>query len=379
MVAASSVSTVLVELGAVLLVLAVCGRLAARIGLPSIPLYLLAGLVLGEGSPMEMQASTDFIRVGADLGVVLLLLLLGIEYTPEELSQGMRRNWLAGLVDFVAGFTPGLLAGLLLGWGGVAAFLLGGISYITSSGIVAKLLSDLERIGNRETPVVLSILVMEDIVMAIYLPVAGVLIVGASLLEGSIALTVSLAVLAAAFAVALRMGRVVSRVLHTQSSELLLLTLLGVTFLGAGLADKAKVSAAIGAFLIGVMLSGRIAERGRELLAPIRDVFGGLFFIFFGLQIDPGALPPVAVPALILAVAATGTKLGTGWWAARRAGIGVRGRRRAAVALLPRGEFSIVIAGIATAAGVEPELGPLAACFVLVLAIGGSLAMRFVD
>ena len=177
MLAASTVSTILIELGAVLLVLAVCGRLAARIGLPSIPLYLLAGLLLGEGSPIALQASSEFIRIGADLGVVLLLLLLGLEYTPEELAHGMRTNWLAGIVDLVASFTPGLLAGLLLGWDPVACVLLGGITYITSSGIVAKLLSDLNRLGNRETSTVLSMLVMEDIVMAVFLPIAAVLIV----------------------------------------------------------------------------------------------------------------------------------------------------------------------------------------------------------
>ena len=379
MLAAAGVSSVLIELGLVLLVLAICGRIAARIGLPSTPLYLLAGLALGEGSPLALEASTDFIRIGADLGIVLLLLLLGIEYTPAELSQGMRRNWLAGLVDLAASFIPGFVAGWLLGWGGVAAFLLGGVTYITSSGIVAKVVSDLGRIGNRETPVVLSILVMEDIVMALYLPIAGVLIVGASFLEGSVAVALALAVVALALMVALRMGRFVSRMLHTDSAELLLLTILGATFLAAGLADRANVSAAVGAFLIGVTLSGQIADRGRELLSPIRDVFGGLFFIVFGLQIDPADLVPVVLPALALAAVAATTKVATGWWAARRSGIGVRGRRRAAVSLIPRGEFSIVIAGIGTAAGVEGQLGPLAACLVLILAFGGTLAMRFID
>jgi monovalent cation:H+ antiporter-2, CPA2 family len=377
--AASSASTVLVELGAVLLLLAVSGRLAARFALPSIPLYLLAGLLLGEGSPVGLRASSDFIRIGADLGVVLLLLLLGIEYTPAELSRGMRSNWLAGLVDFVANFAPGFAVALILGWGTVPAVLLGGVTYITSSGIVAKLLSDLGRIGNRETPVVLSLLVMEDIVMALYLPILGVLIVGATVVEGSIAVALALTVVAVALVVSLRLGTRVSNLLDSTSPELLLLTLLGVTFLAAGLADKAKVSAAVGAFLVGVTLSGQIAERGRELLAPIRDVFGGLFFIFFGLQIDPGDLPPVLLPAALLAVVAACTKMGTGWWAARRAGIGRPGRRRAAAAMIPRGEFSIVIAGIGTAAGLESDLGPLAACFVLILAIGGSLAMRFTD
>ncbi len=377
MLAASSISNVLIELGAVLLVLALSGRLAARIGIPSIPLYLLAGLLMGHGSPLALEASTSFIQIGADLGVVLLLLLLGLEYTPDELSDGMRRNWQAGLVDLVTSFTPGFVGGLLLGWSATASFLLGGITYITSSGIVAKLLADLDRLGNRETPTVLSLLVMEDIVMAVYLPVAGVLLVGSSLTDASLSVLLALAVVAVALFVSLRLGPRVSRLLDSQSPELLLLTVLGVTFLAAGLADKARVSAAVGAFLIGVMLSGQIAERGRELLSPVRDVFGGLFFIFFGLQIDPGELGPVLVSGLLLALVTAATKLGTGWWAARRAGVAARGRRRAAVALVPRGEFSIVIAGIGTAAGVEADLGPLAACYVLLLAVGGSLAIRY--
>jgi monovalent cation:H+ antiporter-2, CPA2 family len=378
MVAVSSVSNILIELGAVLLLLGICGRLAARVGLPSIPLYLVAGLMLGEGSPVALEASSEFIRIGADLGVVLLLLLLGLEYTPEELSHGIRTNWLAGLIDFGASFTPGFLGGLLLGWGTVASILLGGITYITSSGIVAKLLADLDRLGNRETSTVLSLLVMEDIVMAVFLPVAAVLIVGASLVEAGLSVLLALTVVAGALLVSLRLGARVSALLDSTSPELLLLTVLGTTFLAAGLADKAKVSAAVGAFLIGVMLSGQIAERGRELLSPIRDVFGGLFFIFFGLQIDPGDLPPVVVPGIVLAVVSAGSKVATGWWAARHAGIGPRGRRRAAAAMIPRGEFSIVIAGIGTAAGLESELGPVAACYVLILAIGGSFAMRFV-
>ena len=378
-VAASTAGTVLVELGAVLLVLAVSGRLAARIGLPSIPLYLVAGLLLGEGSPIGLEGSTEFIRVGADIGVVLLLLLLGLEYTPEELRSGIRRDWTAGVADLAATFTPGLVAGLLLGWDPVAAFLLGGVCYVTSSGIVAKLLGDLDRLGNRETSTVLSVLVIEDIVMAVFLPVAGVLLVGSSLADAGFSVVIALGVVAVALLVSFQHGTLVSRLLDSPSPELLLLTILGVTLLAAGLADWVRVSAAVGAFLIGVMLSGQMAERGRALLAPIRDVFGGLFFIFFGMQVDVARLPPVLLPAVALAVVGAGSKAGTGWWAARRAGIGVRGRRRAAVSLVPRGEFSVVIAGLGTAAGIESALGAFAAAYVLVLAVGGSLAMRFVD
>lgn len=166
----------LIELGAVLLVLAVLGRIAARFGLPSIPLYLVAGLLMGEGSAVALDASSGFIRVGADIGVVLLLLLLGLEYQPEELTSGLRANWMAGLVDLVTSFTPGWLVGVMLGWSQPAAVLLGGVTYISSSGIIAKMLSDLDRLGNRETPVVLAILVIEDSVMAVFLPLTGVLL-----------------------------------------------------------------------------------------------------------------------------------------------------------------------------------------------------------
>jgi CPA2 family monovalent cation:H+ antiporter-2 len=186
-------------------------------------------------------------------------------------------------------------------------------------------------------------------------------------------------VVVVAFMVALRWSGSLSRLLDTRSAELLLLTVLGLTFFVAGLAAEVQVSAAVGAFLLGVMLSGQIAERGRALLEPIRDVFGGLFFVFFGLQIDPATLGPVLLPALGLAVVTAATKVGTGWWAARRAGIGRAGRVRTGVALVPRGEFSIVIAGLGVAAGIEDDLGPLAACYVLILAVAGSLAMRYID
>jgi CPA2 family monovalent cation:H+ antiporter-2 len=306
-------------------------------------------------------------------------LLLGLEYTPNELAHGLRTHWSPGLVDLVVNFVPGFLVGLAIGWDVVPALLLGGVTYITSSGLVAKLLGDLGRVANRETPVVLSILVIEDMVMAVMLPILGVLVVGSGWVDGSLAVTLALAVLVVALAVSMRLGPHVSRAIDTNSAELLLLTVLGLTFLVAGLADKARVSAAVGAFLIGVMLSGQIAERGRELLTPIRDVFGGLFFLFFGLQIEPGAIRSVLLPIALLVVLTTCSKMATGWWAAWRAGIATRGRRRAAASLVPRGEFSIIIAGLGTAAGLEPELGAVTAGYVLVMAIIGSLLMRFAD
>lgn len=379
MLAASGSADILVELGAVLVVLAVLGRAAARIGIPSIPLYLLAGLAMGADGLVPLEASEEFIRVGADLGVVLLLLLLGLEYSSAELRDGLQRNWRGGVVDVLANALPGVAIGLALGWGATAAIVLGGVTYISSSGIIAKLLGDLDRIGNRETSVVLSVLVMEDLAMALFLPVLGVLLVGSGVAAGSIAVAVALVMVTVALVASIRWGQHLSRLVASPSPEVLLLTILGLTLLVGGLAEEVEVSSAVGAFLIGVAFSDQAAETGRELLRPMRDVFGGLFFVFFGLQIDPGAIVPALVPALVLGVVTGLTKFWTGWWAAGRAGIGRRGRVRAGVSLVPRGEFSIVIGGLGVAAGVHDDIGAVTAAYVLILAVVGSLLVRFAD
>ncbi|WP_062070681.1 cation:proton antiporter [Demequina sediminicola] len=376
---ASHAGQVLIELGIILLVLAGLGRLAARIGIPSIPLYLLAGVLMGEGGLIPVSAGEEFLEVGAEIGVVLLLLLLGLEYSPRDLRNGLKSNWVAGLIDGVANGVPGFAMGLILGWSPTACLLLGGVTYISSSGIIARLLDDFDRVANRETPVLLSILVMEDIAMAIFLPITGVLLVGATVLQGAIAAGIALSLVILAFVVSMRYSEKVSSMVHSHSRELLLLTVLGLTFLVAGLADAVQVSAAVGAFLLGLTLSGQVADDVRGLMPPLRDVFGGLFFVFFGISIDPRDLVPVLIPALILAAITAVTKIATGIYAARSNGIGPRGQWRTGLSLIPRGEFSIVIAGLGVAAGIEPQLGPLAAGYVLTLAIVGSLLMRFAD
>lgn len=372
-------ATVLIELGVIFLVLAALGRLAARIGIPSVPLYLLAGLVMGKGSLFQVDAGEEFLAVGAQIGVVLLLLLLGLEYSPIDLKNGVRMTWQAGLLDGFANTVPGFAMGLILGWSPAASLLLGGVTYVSSSGIIARLLDDFDRYANRETPIILSLLVMEDIVMAVFLPIVAVVLVGSSIAQGAVAAGAAIGIVAVAFFISLRYSTQVSRVVHSHSRELLLLSVLGLTFLVAGLAEAAQVSAAVGAFLLGLTLSGQVADEMRSLLPPLRDVFGGIFFVFFGLSIDPRDLVPVLVPALILAVITAVTKIATGAWAAARAGIGPKGRWRTGLSLIARGEFSIVIAGLGVAAGSESMLGPLAAAYVLMLALTGSVLMRFAD
>ena len=367
-------SRVLIELGLVVIGLAILARIASRWGFSAIPLYLLAGLAFGNGGLAPLNVSATFIHIGAEIGVLLLLFMLGLEYTGAELVENLRGGFPAAIVDLTLNFTPGLIVGLLLHWMPLAAVLLGGVTYVSSSGVIAKVLADLRQLQKPETPAVLSILVLEDLAMAVYLPLVAVLLAGGG--PAKIALSVSLAIATVflVLVVVVRYGQPLSQFAAHESDEIVLLTTFGAVLLVAGVAQRLQVSAAIGAFLVGIAVSGPMAKQTHRLLGPLRDLFAATFFFFFGLQIDPATLPPVLLSAALLGAVTAVTKILTGYWAARRSGVNQRGRLRAGMALVARGEFSIVIAGLG--AGLEPQLGPLSAAYVLLLAVLGPILSR---
>jgi CPA2 family monovalent cation:H+ antiporter-2 len=375
--ASSEAATIFLEIGAVALVLAVLARLAGRIGLTAIPLYLVAGLFLGRGGFLPLDVSESFIEIVAEIGVLLLLLTLGLEYSAGELRHGLRTSALDGVVDAVANFLPGFAAGLVLGWDVPAAVLLGGVTWVSSSGIISKVLADLDRLGNRETPTILNLLVIEDLAMAVFLPVASALAIGRSFGATAATIAVALTTVAVILVLALRLGDRLSELLHRGDDEPLLLAVFGLTLVVGGLAQRLEVSAAIGAFLVGLALSGPVQHRASTLIAPLRDLFAAVFFVFFSFQIDPADLVDTIIPAALLAVVAIGTKVGTGWLAAKRAGIGRAGRWRTGTTLAARGEFSIVVASLGATLDDGDRLGAIAAGFVLLTALVGPIGARF--
>ncbi|TCO49760.1 cation:proton antiporter [Actinocrispum wychmicini] len=368
----------LIELGAVFFGLGVLGRLAWRIGISPIPFYLLGGLAFGSGGLIPLHGIDEFAHLAGEIGVILLLLLLGLEYSANELVTGMRRSWPAGVVDILLNATPGVAVALLLGWGPVGAITMAGVTYVSSSGIIAKVLGDLGRLGNRETPMVLSLLVFEDLAMAVYLPILTALLAGATLLGGLTAVGVSLVVITIVLIIALKFGRFVSMALDSPDSEVFLLRVLGAALLVAGVAAQLQVSAAVGAFLLGIAISGSTAHNATKMLEPLRDLFAAMFFVAFGLNTDPATIPPVLGYAIALAAVTVATKVATGWFAARH--LSRMARARAGAALVARGEFSIVIAGLAVSAGaVDAELAALSTAYVLLMAILGPVAARVVE
>ena len=365
----------LFQLGALLAALAVLGAIARRFALSPIPLYLMAGLSLGNGGIWPVAAAGEFIMTGAPIGIVLLLLTLGLEFSATEFASSLRHHLPSAGVDVVLNATPGAVAGWLLGFDGVAILSLAGVTYISSSGVIARLLEDLGRLGNRETPAVLSVLVLEDFAMAAYLPLFAVLASGGNWLEAVAGMIAAVGALFAAFAASYRWGHHVGRLVTHPDSEQLLLRVLGVTLMVAALAESLHASAAVGAFLVGLTLTGETADRAREVLGPLRDLFAAIFFLAIGLSVDPRALLPMLPVALTLAAVTAVTKIATGMFAARRDGVARRGQLRAGTALIARGEFSLIIIGIVGAS--VPGVAALATSYVFVMAIAGPVLARF--
>ena len=339
--------------------------------------------MLGEGSalPSSLDASSGFLAVGAELGLILLLLTLGLEFSADEFDSVLRRHVPSGVVDLAAErhagrgrrvAAPRLVRPARWSWPASPG--------CRRRGSSRGSLSDLGRLANRETPSVLAILVLEDIAMAVvpaargrpgrrgwphvrwpsrcrdlgdggprwFCSAPGTSVTGSAT------------------------GWPKPRTSRCCSGSS------GSPWWWPGSRTLLDASAAVGAFLVGLALTGQAAERSRALLSPLRDVFAAVFFVSFGLSIDPSTLPPVLLAAAALAAVTLVTKVLTGWYAAGRDGRVPRGRMRAGLVLAARGEFAVVIAGLAVAAGLE-DVGPVTAAYVLILAVTSPVLARFAD
>jgi monovalent cation:H+ antiporter-2, CPA2 family len=228
------VSRIFIELGLVVLGLALLARIASRWGFSAIPFYLLGGLAFGNGGLAPLNVSAGFIHIGAEIGVLLLLFMLGLDYTGEQLRGNLRGGLPAGAADLALNFPPGFIAGLLLGWKPLAAVLLGGVTYISSSVVIAKVPAELRRLHCPETPVVLPILVLEDLAMAVYLPLVAVLLAGGSTVKMALSVAVAVAMVFLVILIAVRFGKRLSGFAAHHSDEIILLTTFGTVLLVAG-------------------------------------------------------------------------------------------------------------------------------------------------
>lgn len=362
----------LIAMGGAFVAAAVLARLGGRIGLPTIPLFILAGILLGPHTPgfVLIEDAHDLEMLSA-LGLVLLLFYLGLEFHMDDLKTGGKKMAIAGGMYLLLNVGVGFVFGLSLGWGLSEALVLAGVLGISSSAIVTKVLVDLGRIGNPETKPILGIIVVEDIFLALYLAALQPVISGAEDLAGTLLQIGKAFAFLTVLAVAARWGtKHIGKLFRIKDDELLVISFLGAAVLVAGIGEQFGVADAIGAFMVGLILGNTASgERIRELVHPLRDAFAAIFFFAFGLSIDPGVLPTVLGPVLAAVAITITMNIVAGVVTSRIYGFGPGQTANDSTTLLARGEFALILATMAAAAGLDDRLSPFIAGYVLILAV----------
>lgn len=373
------------EVGLALALVAGAVLLSAKFRFSNVPLLILTGMAVGPHAPkiwildFRFIESAPLIEFMGRIGVLFLLFYLGLEFSVSRLIKSGRSIVAGGSIYIIINFAAGLLYAFLMGWPVLEVLVAAGVTTISSSAIVAKVLFDLRRTANPETELILGIIMFEDVFLAFYLSlVSGVVLSSATSIGGVL---VSAALSLAFILGFIILGRVatplLNRAFRIASNEGFLLALFASLFLLAGFGETIHVAEAIGALLLGLVLAEtEHGQRIEHLIVPFRDFFGALFFFGFGLTIDPltlGGAVWIAVGAAIVTIIGNVT---AGILAGRSAGLSSQASMNIGLTIVSRGEFSIIMADLAKAGNLLPVLQPFSALYVLILAVFGPLMTK---
>jgi CPA2 family monovalent cation:H+ antiporter-2 len=372
----------LAQLAVTIAVLGVLGLVASRFGLSAIPAYLLAGLLLGPNEPtflslIEPSEVTDFV---AEIGLVFLLFFLGLEFTLGRLARSRRHAVVGGTIDFAVNAGVGLLVGVAAFGLSFPALVLASAIYVSSSAVTVKGLIDFRRLADDETDLVLAILVAEDLVIAFALGFAAG--GGATAPETLVTLAKAMGFITASLAASKWLSGTFDRFLDRLPREFFLLTVFAFLTGMAALGAELGVSEAIGALMAGVVLSETsVREEIEERFFSFRDVFAALFFFTFGLTIDVSTVRSVGWILALAVVLTVAGKIAGGYASGIVGGLSPRQSFNAGVALIAHGEFTVILAQLATenpaiSSEDSAELVAFAGLYVLVTATIGVILMK---
>jgi CPA2 family monovalent cation:H+ antiporter-2 len=370
------------EVGLALGLVAGAALLSNRLRFSIVPFLILTGMSVGPHAPsigifdFKFIESAPLIEFMGRIGVLFLLFYLGLEFSFSRLFKSGRSIAIGGSIYIVINFVAGLSYAYAMGWPIREVLVVAGITTISSSAIVAKVLFDLRRTANPETEMILGIIMFEDIFLAFYLSlVSGVVLSQATSIVG----VLSSAALALVFILSfITIGRLatplLNRAFRISSNEPFLLVVFACLFLLAGFGETIRVAEAIGALLLGLVLAEtEHGERIERLILPFRDFFGALFFFSFGLTIDPFALGGAVLPVVGAVIVTLVGNIAAGILAGKSARLSPAASLNIGLTVVSRGEFSIIMANLAKAGGLLPILQPFSALYVLILAVLGPL------
>ena len=333
--------------------------------LPSVLLYIVLGVGVS-----SLFFKTELLHIAAEIGIVLLFFILGLEFPLTRMVALSRRIWPSGLLDVVLNLGGAMGIALLFGVDVISAFTIGSIAYATSSSISAKMLDEKKRLANSETEFILALLIFEDLVAPIVVSFIASVHGDETLSPGFMGILVLKIVILTAGAILMghfgfkRLNNFIAKYLE---SDFMPLLAVGLALGYAGIAISLGLSEILGAFMAGVMLSetGRSSEI-EHLLLPVRDLTLPFFFFWFGTTIRLGeGLSFIGMMIALVLLAVVG-KIITGYIGSRWFGLSPKVSVRAGLSLVHRGEFSAIIASLA-----PPPLRVFSGVYILVTAFIG--------
>ncbi|NUO10516.1 MAG: cation:proton antiporter [Candidatus Brocadia sp.] len=366
------------SLGISLLALFFAGLLATKINQSLIAIFIVVGMILQNF--LHLTIITEFI---ATLGIIFMLFMFGLEFSVGSLMNNQKKIFYSGVYDLLFNFPLGLLFGWLLGYDLIQSLLLGGIVYVTSSVIVAKSIIDLKRSANPETEYILNILIFEDMFIATFLAfVVGIVNYGEVDAKSIFLVMLKTSAFFMFFIVLARTSKkYIDKVLDIDHTELFVILILSIIVFSAGAAAKIGLSEAIGAFLAGLLLSEtKQRHKISEAIKPFQQFSTAIFFVAFGMSIDYkhfGSLIPIGIFIFVLS---SFSKIFGGYLVGKKYALSNKAGLRLGFSLIPRGEFSIILAGtIAMNHSTPYPLQCLTGVYVLISAILGSIIMKESD
>jgi len=357
----------------VLCVAAITTIIFQKIRQPVVVGYLIAGLIVGPNVPIPLFADPDRIHTLSELGVILLMFALGLEFSVRRLIRlGPTSGFITALQVGIM-IWLGYVCGRALGWTPLESIFTGALLSISSTTIVAKAYAETP-VSERLRELVFGVLLAEDLTAVVELAVLTTLASGASVSASLMTVTIArlilflVAFVGVGFIVVPPFVRLVVRMGRPETT---LVAIVGICFAFAILAEHAGYSVALGAFLAGSLVaeSGEAAQI-EHLVAPLRDIFGAVFFVSVGMMIDP-ALIAQRWPALIVLTAAViGGKIFGVAFASILSGVGAKTSIEAGMSLAQIGEFSFIIAGAGLKTGATRD-------FLYTLAVAVSAITTF--
>ncbi|QWC00090.1 cation:proton antiporter [Mycoplasmatota bacterium] len=348
------------------LALAIAGFISKFLKSFNPPFYIVAGILLGPAVFSIVNNEEVFSLLG-DIGLIFLLFYLGYEFSLNKLVDKKKVLGLAGLIDFIVNFSIAFLLGMLLDLSWFYTFVFAGMIYMSSSSIITKSLIQLGAVKKEEGQVVMGIMIFEDIVMIGFLVIIQSIVNHDGFELLSISKDIGLAVLFAFIVIFLgrKYSSYIDKLINLKNHELAHIGFIAFIFIGVVIGVLFGVSEALSAFLLGLVVSElKHKDRMEEVILKFRDIFGAVFFFYFGMTF---AFESITVPfyiLLIISFVAIIGKLVSGYLMQMIEKCNKDGGLFIGIVTIPRGEFSLIIAGIVAAA--EPQFANVAVVVILV-------------